>query len=107
MAMTKLVFGLTTSDDGRMSLVLEKNLLAPDAWTAQDDPADCLVLGAGLVDSSDPVGLICHNGSEPRTIIITLSGASWNSQVGDTGGATCDGCQSCGVDWDWEVTSRN
>jgi hypothetical protein len=88
------------------NLAIEHNLVMPDTWN-DDALAPTLIVSSGFVDSSDASKLICHSGPPDKTSVITLTGAGWNSQVGDTGSATCDLCTNTPGPQTWTVTARS
>lgn len=98
---TKITFAVSPCG---ASLVLEHDALPPDTWNdAALSPK--LVISSGVVDSSDSSKLVCQ--SVPDNVpVVTLVGASWNSQVGDTGNGTCDLCKNTPDPQSWSVTAR-
>ena len=81
------------------------NLVTPNEW---EDKAQspCLVSPGGGVDGSQSDRLVCHAGIDGNPPVITLIGATWNSNPGDTGVATCDLCTQTPNQQAWTLTSK-
>ena len=88
------------------TLELEHNLIAIDTWTDLSNSSK-LIVGTGNVDNSNPNKLICNAGIDGNPPVVTLLGASWASQLNDTGAGTCDLCQATPSPQKWTVTSRS
>jgi len=98
---TKYRFKVTPSG---AELELTHNLLTIDDWV-DTAASDKLVVSSGSVDAHQPGKLICHSGSAEKAPVITLIGASWSSQSGDRGRATCDLCTDTTPDQTWSLVS--
>ena len=85
-------------------LALEHNLIMPDTWT-DTAAAPTLIVAGGFVDSSQPGRIICHSGPDDNAPVVTLIGATWDSQVGESGAATCDLCQNTPNSQTWLLAS--
>jgi hypothetical protein len=81
------------------------NLITPNEWQDKAQ-AGCLVVGSGGVDASESDRLICHAGIDGNPPVITLIDATWNSNPGDTGAATCDMCTNTPDQQSWTLTSK-
>src|SRR6516164_1381686 len=105
---TSYVFDLSESGGTTIQLTLTRDPSPPHRWKATNDKKPCLTVAGGTVDYSKPTQLICDTGPVNHEPVMTLSGASWDSVVGDSGEANCDGCDpGCNTQWQWKLTKKN
>lgn len=72
-------------DDGGVTIIVVDELGPINTW--RSTPFDnCLIVPSGVLDSSSD-DFICKAGHSNNEPIITLYGAGWDSEVGDTGSA--------------------
>ena len=95
----RLSFDLNV-DDYNLQLRLSRTT---GIWDATDD-GDCLAIASGRIDDTHDGMLICQTHNEP---IMTLIGASWDSNEGATGNARCDGCGACPTEWTWVLSEKS
>ena len=80
-------------NDGNLKILVVDELGPLNTWSSAPTP-NCLVIDSGAVDA-EPFGQILKAGVSPYSPVLTLKGASWDSEVGDEGDVEAhlvDGC---------------
>lgn len=70
-------------NDGNLTIIVVDELGPLNTWSSKPAP-NCLVIESGAVDK-EPIGLICKAAVSPYSPVLTLKGATWDSEVGDEG----------------------
>jgi hypothetical protein len=71
-------------DPCSVELQLEKNPVGPNIWEDKNQPSN-LITGTRIIDNSNADHLIGHSAPPDNAPIVTLPGATWASNVGDSG----------------------
>ena len=81
-------------DDGGIEIVVADEFLVPNTWRVERQDSDCLLITTGVVNVRT-LGKICHSGPPNNEPVVTLFGASWESNPGDSGRAEAHFTNGC------------
>jgi hypothetical protein len=86
--------------------VIVNDVLGPSNTWETNPANNCLIIGYGKVqDSGD--ALVLWTDANFSNKVITLAGAGWNSEVGDTGSAQIHDTNCSPRNQNWELVEKD